>query len=181
MPPADADARDGPLRGAWAAGLALLLCAGAASADGGRLRLRQDAGPFTVSVFTAPEPLTAGAADVSVLVQDRSNADVLLDAEVEIVLAAPGNASERSVPARPGSNRLFQSATVRLTAPGDWRFGVVVRRGAETARIAGTFRVEPAPPAWTGVWPFLIGPPLGVALFGLGRILRRGRSRLRSA
>ena len=38
-------------------------------ADGGTLRTRQQAGPFIVSIFTAPEPLRAGPVDVSVLVQ----------------------------------------------------------------------------------------------------------------
>ncbi len=158
---------------AWAAFLALLFFAAEAAADGGRLRMRQAAGPFTVSVFTSPEPLTAGPADVSVLVQDAAGAEVLLDAEVDLVLQAPGAEAVRTVPTRPGANRLFRSAAVRLLPPGDWLLGVVVRRGADTARISGSVAVAPAPPAWSGVWPFLLAPPLAMALFGLGRALRR--------
>ncbi len=34
--------------------------------------LHQDAGAFTVTLFAAPQPLQVGAADFSVMVQDRS-------------------------------------------------------------------------------------------------------------
>lgn len=158
----------------WGVGLAVLLCATAAAADGGRLRLRQDAGPFRIAVFTAPEPLTAGPADVSVLVQDRTSGEVLLDADVEVLVAAPGGGRKNLVPAPTGANRLLKAAVVSLAAPGNWRLEVVVRRAGQSARISATVPVGPPAPPWARVWPLLAAPPLAVALFVLAGALRRG-------
>ena len=63
-------------------------------ADGGLLRTRQQAGPFIVSIFTAPEPLRAGPVDVSVLVQSSGGA-VLSDAVVDILLESATPPIER--------------------------------------------------------------------------------------
>jgi len=83
---------------------AALLWPAAAYPDGGTLRLRQDTGPFMVSVFTAPQPLRAGPADVSVLVQDRASTEVLLDAEVTLTLRPPDGAPVvRTMPASPSA------------------------------------------------------------------------------
>ena len=82
------------------AAFALLLCAAAAAADGGRVRLRQDAGSFAITVFTAPEPLAAGTADVSVLVQDRQTGAVLLDASVDLARIRSGRRAARDRRAR---------------------------------------------------------------------------------
>ena len=49
-------------------------------ADGGAVRAIERDGPFQISVFTSPQPLVAGPADISVLVQD---ADTLAPLEME--------------------------------------------------------------------------------------------------
>jgi hypothetical protein len=72
------------------AGVVVGCCAVAAHADGGRLQMRQAAGPFVVSLFTTPESLAVGPADVSVLVEEQGS--VLLDANV-VVTFTPEDAS----------------------------------------------------------------------------------------
>jgi hypothetical protein len=156
---------------------ALLLCAARALADGGRVRLRQDAGPFAITVFTAPDPLTVGPADVSVLVQNREDGAVLLDAGVEVRLTGPGAATARSYPAGPGANRLMKAAAVGFPTAGTWRLEVIVHRASEASMVSGTCAVEPAASRLEAIWPFLAVPPLAVALFALreARFRRRGR------
>lgn len=140
------------------------------------MRLRQDAGPFAITVFTAPEPLTAGPADVSVLVQDRQTGEALLDASVDLALAGPDGGPPAAARAESGTNRLMKSAAVTLGGPGSWKLEVVVRRAGEQARVACMLPVAPAAAPLASAWPFLIVPPVAVALFALrGAIRRRSR------
>ena len=162
-------------RGLFAAGL--LLSAAHTLADGGRVRLRQDAGPFAITVFTAPDPLTAGPADVSVMVQSREEGAVLLDAEVEVRLTAPGSAEARRYRAGPGVNRLMKVTAVALPLAGRWRLEVVVRRAADTATVSGTLSVEPPVSRLEGIWPFLAAPPFAIVLFALRQTRSRRRRR----
>ena len=76
---------------------ALGCCAMAAHADGGRLQMRQAAGPFVVSLFTAPESPAVGPADLSVMVEEQGS--VLLDANVVVTLT-PEDADVAPVVAR---------------------------------------------------------------------------------
>lgn len=137
------------------------------------MRLRQAAGPFTVTVFTAPEPLAAGPADVSVLVQDRASGEPVLDAQVEIRLRAPGAEALRSYAAAPGSNRLLKAAGVELAVPGQWKFEVVVRHAGEVATVEGVVPVGPPVPRLVAVWPYLAAPPLAIVLFVLLTAIKR--------
>ncbi|MBO0722964.1 MAG: hypothetical protein J2P41_19215, partial [Blastocatellia bacterium] len=57
-----------------------------ALADGGVVQLHQSSGPFVITVFTAPTPLRAGTADISVMVQDSQSDSPLLDANVIVSL-----------------------------------------------------------------------------------------------
>jgi len=155
------------------AALVLLFCAAAAAADGGRLRLRQDAGAFAISVFTAPEPLSAGAADISVLVQDRRTGEVLLDATVELVASGPAGAPPVTARAGTGTNRLLKSAVLRLDRPGPWNLAVRVDHAGDAARVACALPVAPPARPLDAAWPFLAFPPLAVALFALRGALRR--------
>jgi hypothetical protein len=152
---------------------AVFLCATAALADGGRVRLRQDAGAFAITVFTAPEPLVAGPADVSVLVQDRHTGEVLLDASVEIVLESPAGGRPLTAAAGQGTNRLLKAAAVTVDRPGVWRMEAVVSKAGETVRVACPLPVAPPVSPLDSAWPFLAFPPAAVALFALRGALRR--------
>src|SRR5579884_1996756 len=64
---------------------ALVFCA-LLFADGGTLIFTRQAGPFLVTLFGAPEPVRAGPADLSVLVQRASDRTPVLDAQVRLKL-----------------------------------------------------------------------------------------------
>ncbi len=142
--------------------LVLLLC-GVARADGGRLRMSRTAGPFVISVFTAPEPLRVGRADVSVLVQRQGSGEVLLGATVELRLQGPDGA-QQTLPASHAvaTNRLLQSALVELPAPGRWRLEITVD-GQPT--VACDLPVGPRSRLVADHWIPLALPPVCVFLF----------------
>jgi hypothetical protein len=147
--------------------------------DGGVVRLRDARGGIVVTVFTPPDPLPAGAVEVSVLVQDRSGAPVL-DAEVTVRLDPPpgGRGARITVPASRGraANKLFQAAQVDLREVGDWRLGVSVRAAGQLSDSSCPLRVAPATPRVKALWDVLVLPPVMVVLFALNQTLRRRRS-----
>jgi hypothetical protein len=163
---------------ALALAAALLVWAGArtAFADGGRLRASEDVGAFRVAIFTAPEPVLAGRADVSVLVQDRASGEAVLDADVTLELLGPGGARSVVTAGRHARNRLFYGAQVEL-APGAWIAAARVRRGASEAVVRASFEVRDSRRAAVA-WPYLSIPPCAVVLYAANRGLRnRGRKR----
>jgi hypothetical protein len=161
---------------ALAAALLVWAAARAAFADGGRLRASEDAGEFRIAIFTAPEPLFAGRADVSVLVQDRTSGEAVLDADVTLELLGPGGAESVVTAGRHARNRLFYGAEVEL-APGAWIAAARVRRGASEAVVRAPFEVRDSRRAAV-VWPYLSIPPCAVVLYAANRGLRN-RSRKR--
>jgi hypothetical protein len=140
-----------------------LLLAGAAFADGGVLRLSQASGAFVISVFTAPEPLRSGRAEVSVLVQSRDT--VVLDAAVELRLRAPEGTEQTIATARQAMNQLLHSGFVELNRPGRWRLTVTVRRAGAFAIVSSDLDVGSAPPGVTAHWTPLTLPALCILLF----------------
>jgi hypothetical protein len=147
---------------------------GVAYADGGTLRLSRASGPFVVSVFTTPEPLRAGAADVSVLVQSQSGGAVVLDAAVGLRLRAPDGTEQRLVATHgAAANRLLFAANVTLPVSGRWLLDVTVRRGDAEATAAGALDVARATPRLAAQWPALTLPALLIALFLWRQRLRR--------
>ena len=76
-------------------------------ADGGTIQLRKEAGALLITVFTSPSPLSAGPADISVLLQKRNGLDPVLDADVSMRLRtdAPNTEIPKSTPGPPGSRR----------------------------------------------------------------------------
>jgi hypothetical protein len=141
-----------------------LLVAGVARGDGGVLRLSQASGPFVISVFTAPEPLRAGRAEVSVLVQERST--VLLDARVELRLRAPGGTEQTlALTRQAASNQLLHSAFVELRPAGRWVLAVTARRADTAATVSCDLDVAPASPGVTAQWLPLWLPALCILLF----------------
>jgi hypothetical protein len=159
---------------------ALVVCAGTALGDGGRLRAYGDAGDFRVAVFTRPEPLTVGPVDVSVLVQERSSGEAVLNAVVAVELSGPNGVAMSAPAGRHTTNRLFYGATVDL-APGAWIVTARIRRGDAAAESRATFAVGEAGARPIGAWPYLAVPPLAVALYAANRGLRRRNRKRRSA
>ena len=147
-----------------------------AQADGGTVQLRETSGPFVVTLFTAPETLRAGAIDTSVLLQDRETGSVILDATVNLVFQPVDGTGLRfqtratHVQAR---NKLLQAATIDIPAAGWWTIQISVSRDGKQAVVTTKLLVLPAAPRVAGIWPFLIVPPVAIALFALHQTLRR--------
>ena len=173
-----------------------------ARGDGGIIRLRETQGPFSVTVFSSPEAVPGGLADLSVLVQRSESGKVVLDADVRLTLSPPDGLATKqadvfcSVPtaAMPlpdginnlasvrasreqASNKLLYAAPVQLNAPGDWKLHVVVSRGTDTARFDCVLPVALRSGKLIGLWPYLSFPPLVVAAFAVNQWLRGRRCR----
>ena len=149
--------------------LSVFACS-AAFADGGHLRFSQAAGPFQVTLFTAPEPLTPGPADFSVMVQDGTSNQVLQDADIEITLTGP-DARVVVAQARAGlaTNKLLQAANVTLPVVGAWHVSVQVKQGGRVGSCDGDVVVGAGSRKSSLVWIFSLLPVFATMLFVLNQ------------
>jgi hypothetical protein len=170
-------------------------------ADGGAIQFQGDTGPFHVTVFTLPPILNAGSIDVTVLIQDRSKLDPLLDARVILDLSAQAGvddgkallrkeawappacalntpASLANIPANlnHGENRLLYGALVQVPFSGIWKLKVNIQRDSVTKSVETLLKVNaPAPPP-LAYWQLFILPPIAVFGFILNQRARKSRS-----
>jgi FixH len=177
---ADADARiDGALTMSRAL-LFLILVAVAlfaqvhlALADGGVVQMQRSAGQFVITVFTAPAPLRVGPADISILVQDSSNHNPVLDANVTVRLYREGGEAIDAEAGRERSkNKLLYGALLRLPEAGRWKIEVIVLRNSVKARISGAIIVAPRQPFLFAYWWTLALPPVAIGLFIINQWLK---------
>jgi hypothetical protein len=140
-----------------------------ARADGGTLRLRQQAGGYQITVFTAPTPLCAGPVDISVLVLDDATGEPLPAARVVVRLTAcgSGDVREHTADAVATTNKLFRSAVIELPKSGWWDVEVAVTGPRGGAVVQFALEADEPPPPWRDLWPWLAWPALAVALFAL--------------
>lgn len=134
--------------------------------------LHQDAGPFTITLFAAPQPLQVGPADLSVLVQDRLSGEVLLDPTIDLTVAADGAQQTVKMARGQASNRLLQAAAVRFPKPGKWRLGLVVQRGKDVAHLSTECTVEPDSSRALLVWVYVLLPLGVIVLFVIHQRLK---------
>jgi hypothetical protein len=137
-----------------------------AHADGGRLQMRQAAGPYIVSLFTTPESLAVGPADLSVMVEEQGS--VLLDVDVTLTLT-PEDARVAPVVAHPSqahaTNRLLEDAVVQLPHAGRWHAVVHVSGAGGEASVATDLVVANYSTRRGTVWLFAVLPVVAVGLF----------------
>lgn len=169
--------------------------------DGGVVLLHETKGPFSVTVFLAPEVIRGGFTDISVLVQSRTNGDVVLDADVRLTIEPPQDlvarvgaesicgtspASVLSPSAHPGqqqgtfpatreqaSNKLLYAAALTLNGKGDWRLHINVSRESDSAEFDCLIPVTQASANTRGLWPYLLIPFIAITAFALNQKLRR--------
>jgi hypothetical protein len=165
--------------------LCLLSLSHAARADGGRLRLHESAGPFVVTLFTTPDPLTQGTADFSVAVERSGdgggNRGLVQDADVTLILTPPDTAA---LPARQplvlaathaeASSTFLQAANFTLPAAGVWKITVVVRQGADAGECSGQIEVLPYRVATDETAWQVAAIPLALLLFAVHQARKRG-------
>jgi hypothetical protein len=154
----------------------------AAHADGGRLQLRQAAGPFVVSLFTTPESLAVGPADLSVMVEEQGGGSVLLDADVVVTLT-PEEASIAPVIAHlshaHATNRLLEDAVVQLPRAGHWHAVIHVSETGREASVATELTVANYSARRGTVWFFAVLPVFAVALFAWVQVEKQRARRRR--
>jgi hypothetical protein len=105
---------------------------------------------------------------------------VILDTTVNLELQPIANTSPPfSIRATFGQakNKLLQTVTIDVPAPGWWAVKIFVRRDREEVILATKLLIMPAAPRLATLWPFLILPPFAIALFALHEALRRSRLR----
>jgi hypothetical protein len=181
--------------------LLFLFLARTSWADGGAIQFQGDAGSLHVTVFTLPPILSAGSIDVTVLIQDRSKLNPLLDARVTLDLTAQAGAEAGKVLPRKeawappacaqnipppltniqaklnhGENRLLYGALVQVPYSGIWKLKVNIQRNSESESVSSLLKVNsPAPPP-LAYWQLFILPPIAVLGFILNRVARKSRS-----
>jgi hypothetical protein len=145
-------------------------------ADGGTVQLRKEAGALLITVFTSPSPLSAGPADVSLLLQKRNGLEPVLDANVSMQLRT--DASNTEILAQPtrqrAQNKLLYAAPVTLSESGKWRLALTIFQNGERTDATGTIDVAPTPEMAASYWSYLAFPPFMIAAFVIReRLIRR--------
>jgi hypothetical protein len=152
-------------------------------ADGGVVRLRDQAGAYQVTVFTAPTPFRAGPVDISVLVLDADTGEYMPQARVTVRLTARGSSDVREYPATTAAatNKLFQAAVFELPEPGWWDVEVVVEGPYGPVFLHFEVKADEPLPRWLELWPWFAWPAVVVAFFCLHQVLVRRATELRPA
>jgi hypothetical protein len=137
-----------------------------ALADGGRLRFSKPSGPFLVTLFTTPEPLTPGPSDFSVMIQDAKTGDILSDAAVTLHLTSAHGAIINAVATHGiATNRLLQAAQFNLPSSGNWHLHLDIQQGAKTSSVDADIPVQQGSRKAVLVWTFTALPLLAMLLF----------------
>ena len=160
----------------WLLGL-LITCP--LRADGGKLILRQQAGPLTITVFCSPGTVRVGAVDLSVMVQRTQDQSSVTDADVKLRLthSTSSGISEVFAPAThaKATNKLLYAAQVNLPSAGTWKLAADAQSKAGSAEIAGQLVVLPPASPLQAYWPFFAVVPLLIILFIINQRLRKKR------
>lgn len=142
------------------------LIAALAFADGGRVQLRQESGPFLITVFLA-------SSDLSVLVQDRATQQPILDA---IVFVEIGD-TQWSATREQAQNKLLYSTPVKVDEAGKQSFTVDIQHGNDHAAVSGAIDVPKPSLMLASNWQYVALPPVFIALFAVREWLVRRRAR----
>jgi len=144
--------------------MVMLLAQARGFADGGTVQMRKEAGPFLITVFTSPAPLSAGPADISVLLQNLDGLTPVLDARVSVLLHRDASSTEIKAHAtrEQAQNKLLYAALVTLPESGG-EIDV-----AQSHTMAGSY------------WSYIALPPLMIAGFVIREWLIRRKPALRA-
>ncbi len=139
----------------------LLTIAPSLFADGGTVQLRQEAGPYLITVFTAP-------ADISVLIQNRTSLQPILDADVQIRIGD----TQLHAKHQQAQNKLLYAAPL-AAEPGKLDFTIDVNHGSI---VSGTLNIAQPAPMLASNWEYLAVPPVFILLFAVREWLIRRRA-----
>ncbi len=140
--------------------------------------MRETAGPFIVSLFTAPDVLAVGPADISAMVEEKASGRVLLDADVVITLTAEdaaGTLITAHLSHAHATNQLLEDAVVDLPHAGRWRAVLQVHEGDRTAEAVTELTVAHHSSRRGTIWLFAMLPLLGIGVFAWAHAEKRLR------
>ncbi|HYL78466.1 MAG TPA: hypothetical protein VEU96_30015 [Bryobacteraceae bacterium] len=140
----------------------LLLTAPSLFADGGTVQLRKEVGPYLITVFTAPE-------DISVLIQNRTSLQPILDADVLIRIGE----TQLHATHQAAQNKLLYAAPLAAEEPGKLDFTIDVNHGSI---VSGTLNIAQPAPMLASNWEYLALPPVFILLFAVREWLVRRRA-----
>jgi hypothetical protein len=153
--------------------LLLLVVSAHLLADGGAVQLREESGPFAVTVFASPSPPRAGPVDLSVLVQDRESLSALLDADVTVHLwHGTAELTTRATRAQ-AQNKLLYAATLNVPDSGEWKYSVTVQRGSVRTEVSSSTIIAAAQAGLSSHWAAIAMAPLCILFFGFHQFLTR--------
>ncbi|UUO06953.1 hypothetical protein M4951_01260 [Blastopirellula sp. J2-11] len=147
--------------------LSLAICIAAANvvlADGGKVQLRREIGPYQVTIFTSPTPLRAGPIDLSVMVQNSAR-EIVQDVQIDFQLTSEsGEILLQHASQATATNKLLQSAKLMLPESGVWQVHTTIV-GEASADLDFEISAAEAHSDWTTAGWMLLLPVALVALF----------------
>jgi hypothetical protein len=158
---------------------ALVVACASAVADGGAVQFRRTVGSLVITVFAAPEPLSTGPADFSVLLQSRDTLEPVLDAGVSLVFTRPDSATKIQVQATraQAQNRLLYATPVTFTKSGKWELAIRVMRDGTGSDATGSIELAPSHELAGSYWSYIAFPPVIIVLFALREGLVRRKAK----
>ena len=153
----------------------LLLLSWTALSDGGHIALHATSGSVTITLFTSPEPLVPGRADLSVLVQNAASNELVAGARVQGTLIA--DRARTALAFAPSG--MLMAASIHLPRPGTYRLNLTVGPdGAPPAAFTTTLVVEAGHGRRTTVILAVLFPLAVIALFLVNQRLKSHRHAL---
>lgn len=145
--------------------------AGVARSDGGAMLCSDRASRLRITLFAAPIPLTAGTANLSVMIQ-RADGTPILGAKVTLEMLAPD--ARRRIVAHPvranAADRLLYAAQVDFPSAGAWSIHALVETDGATAAIDCPLPIDPAS-RLRALWWSLVPVPAVLIIFALHQML----------
>ena len=157
--------------------LLILLIAATAHADSGLVRLSETAEPWLITVMTDPTPIREGLADISILIQDSTSGEAILDASVMLELknAQTGLSVSTKATREQADNRLLYAAKFVVPTAGEWTVETHVQYGQAAQVIDWSFNAAPPLPPLAVIWPWLLPAALSLAVYAAIQRLQRTR------
>lgn len=168
----------------------LMALTGAVWADGGSVLFQQRQGNYDVTVFGLPSPLRAGPVDISVLIQDVTTKEPVLDASVGLSLqplfdqtgqvevwTPPYCSMKRAddsyeATREQSQNKLMYHAFFPIPTAGDWNLTLELRHRNAAHYFVQQLTVAPPQKPVLAYWPLLALPVLVIGGFVLNRAIR---------
>lgn len=155
---------------AWLASIILLLIllatSSAAAHTEGKMQLASEAaGPYKLTVWTSPEPVTVGELHVAIAAVLAEDASPVLDAAVQVELAAlegSGQSISAQATAEDATNKFLREAIFELTEAGPYLATIKVE-GVDGATGSASFEFEVEEEAGLNWFPILLGSVLVLA------------------